>query len=212
MPFATPKPARAQLSDLYDAMADRWQSTIERLGYGAAYSAFFEGLGPLTHRRIADLGTGTGAFAAAYLGACTRKPDACILLDTSAAMLDIARREIAGQGITAHTAVTPLGADIPAPRACDALLAAHVIEHTQDPAHTLSWCRTCLCPGGTLYLAVSRPHWCTALLRWKWGHRAYRPDQMQAILRQAGFTDICHIPFAKGPPSRTSAAYVATAP
>lgn len=209
---ASTSPARKHLSDLYDAMADNWQTTIDRLGYGAAYAGFFAGLGPLEHRRIADLGTGTGAFAAAYLNACARRPETCLLLDTSAPMLDIAVPQIARLGVAPDSVVTPVGAGTPSPGSCDALLAAHVIEHTSDPAQTLTWCRERLCPGGTLYLAVSRPHWCTALLRWKWGHRAFRPTTMQSMLRTVGFTSVRHVPFRTGPPSRTSACYIATAP
>ena len=205
-------PRRRDTHALYDAMAGTWQSTIQRLGYAAAYRDFFAANGRASHKAIADLGTGSGAFADAYLDTCVTRPDKCLLLDTSQAMLDVAVEKVGAHGVLIERICAGVGGDALPRQTCDAVLAAHVIEHLPDPGATLRWCRTRLRPGGTLYLAVSRPHWCTALLRWKWGHRAYRPTEVVALLTQAGFTDVRHVPFRYGPPSRTSAGYVATAP
>jgi len=212
MLFAKRQSPQDRLHDLYDTMAGRWQAGIDKLGYGAAYDGFFGDLSGLDHTVIADIGTGTGAFAAAYLKACETRPALCHLVDTSSEMLMRAQSELGRWGVPMQPACAALGGDRPGPGNCDAVLAAHVIEHADDPIAALGWCRTRLRPGGTLYLAVSRPHWCTALLRWKWGHRAYGPGEMLSMLAQAGFVAPRHVAFRAGPPSRTSAAYVATAP
>jgi SAM-dependent methyltransferase len=94
----------------------------------------------------------------------------------------------------------------------DVVLVAHVIEHLPDTDAALRWILTRLRPGGRLYLSASRPHWCTAILRWKWGHRAFRPEDFVARLSRAGFAEIRHVPYSAGPPSRTSAGYAAVRP
>ena len=67
-------------------------------------------------------------------------------------------------------------------------------------------------PGGRLVLALSKPHWCTALVRWRWGNAAYTPDHAKTMLAQAGFTHITAHPFPSGPPSRVSHGYIARRP
>lgn len=206
-----PSLTRPSLPDLYGRVAETWQGGIERLGYPAAYAALFAAAPPPAPGRMLDLGTGSGAFAAACLRAAPSRPDALTLLDTSAEMLDRAREHLATMGLAPECIHSGIGADALAARTFDTILAAHVIEHLDDPHAALAWCRDRLAPAGQLYLAVSRPHWCTALLRWKWGHRAYRPEVMLEMLSQAGFRGLRHVPFPSGPPSRTSAGYVARA-
>lgn len=199
---------RPSLADLYADVAAGWQAGIERLGYPAAYGALFAAAPPGAPGRVLDLGTGSGAFAEAALRAAGRPAEHLALLDTSREMLVAAEARLAGRApITFHHA--PVGTDALPEAGFDTVLAAHVVEHLGDPAGALRWCRARLAPGGRLYLAVSRPHWCTALLRWKWGHRAYRPEAVLALLKGAGFADARHIAFPAGPPSRTSAGYVA---
>ncbi|MFL4470877.1 hypothetical protein ACERZ8_13650 [Tateyamaria armeniaca] len=61
-------------------------------------------------------------------------------------------------------------------------------------------------------MAISKPHWCTALVRWRWGNAAYPPEHSRAMLERAGFTDIITHPFRTGPPSRVSCGYIARRP
>ncbi|MEP4335214.1 MAG: class I SAM-dependent methyltransferase, partial [Roseobacter sp.] len=63
-----------------------------------------------------------------------------------------------------------------------------------------------------IVMAISKPHWCTALVRWRWGNAAYSPQKARDMLVRAGFRDICAYPFAKGPPSRVSHGYTARRP
>ncbi|MBT8473940.1 MAG: class I SAM-dependent methyltransferase [Alphaproteobacteria bacterium] len=202
---------RPALGALYDAISDRWQAGLDRLGYPAAYAELFRAGPAQAPGRMLDLGTGSGAFAMAALQRCG-PADRVVLLDISDRMLGEAARRLAATGVTVETLAAPVGSDALAPEVFDTVLAAHVIEHLDDVPAALAWCRRRLVSGGHFYLCVSRPHWCTALLRWKWGHRAYAPDRMMALLAGAGFRDIRHVAFSSGPPSRTSAGYIATAP
>jgi ubiquinone/menaquinone biosynthesis C-methylase UbiE len=92
----------------------------------------------------------------------------------------------------------------------DALLAAHLIEHFADPAAALAEMATLLRPGGRLWLVVSKPHWCNAIIWLQWRHRTYGPERVAALLDGAGFVVVEEYAFPSGPPSRTSRGYVAT--
>lgn len=199
------------LAEAYGRAASGWQSTIDRLGYPGAYDSAFAAHPPAHAPRVIDLGTGSGAFAAAYLRAGAPGLLQLDLLDMSAEMLEDARTRLRHAAPVVDTICGGVG-DGDLARRYDTALAAHVFEHLHDPVAALSWTRAHLRPGGRLYLVASRPHWCTALLRWKWGHKAWRVGQMEAMLAAAGFVDIRAHRFPAGPPSRTSAAYMAQAP
>ncbi|MFY0618744.1 MAG: class I SAM-dependent methyltransferase [Shimia sp.] len=201
--------AEAQLSSLYARFSDRWHRDITRLGYPSAYDELIARL-PETSQpsTVLDAGCGTGALAQAWLK--TGQPYSVLtLLDTSQEMLMQARRNLAHvPKIVSLNAA--LGSSEIQPNTCDLVLSAHVIEHLDTPESGLSWFAQCLRPGGQVALSVSKPHWCTALVRWRWGHKAFTPNQVQSMLTAAGFVDIRALPFSKGPPSRTSYGYIAT--
>ena len=193
----------------YAEAAQGWQAGLARLGYPQAYAALFAGAPPAG--RVLDVGTGSGAFAEAFL-AGRPAPERLDLVDPVAEMLDVA-----------GTRLTPLASDIRMIRSglgsatvpeagYDAVLCAHVVEHLDDPAGAVAWLASRVRPGGRLYLSVSRPHWCTALLRWVWGHRAYRPREVTGMLTGAGLAGIELQRYPKGPPSRTSCGYRAIRP
>lgn len=198
----------APLAAMYDRAARSWQAGIDKLGYPGAYDHLMRAVHPEPAERVIDVGTGSGAFAAAYLRAAA-PPRELDLLDPIPAMLREAETRLAGTGPMITSLLGGIGAtDVPE-GAYDTVLTAHVIEHVTDPGAALTWLARRLRPGGRLYLSASRPHWCTALLRWKWGHAAWRPDRMCAMLARAGLTEVSHIPYRAGPPSRTSAGYTA---
>ncbi len=154
-----------------------------------------------------DVGTGTGAFAQSWVNA-HGAPKSLTLTDISPAMLAAAAKRLP----RARTIPTALGAPIPDLPAQDVVICAHVIEHLDDPNMALKWLFEQLVPGGTLVLALSRPHWCTALVRWRWGNAAYTPETARGMLQQAGFNQISSHPFPAGPPARVSCGYIARRP
>lgn len=202
-------PTSTPLALAYDRVATGWQRRIDRLGYPGAYGALFAHLPPAPAGRVLDVGAGSGAFSQALLDA-EHRPRSLDLLDPSAAMLAEAEARLSPRA-PVRTLRAAVGADLSgAPY--DTLLCAHVIEHLDDTGAALRWLRAQLRPGGQLYLAASRPHWCTALLRWKWGHRAFAPVRMTSLLTDAGFASVSGFAFPTGPPRRTSHGYRAERP
>ncbi|MEC8195223.1 MAG: class I SAM-dependent methyltransferase [Pseudomonadota bacterium] len=197
--------ATSDHDQLYSKHAPRWHQRLGKLGYTRAYDHLMAQLPPLPDQvRVLDIGTGSGAFAASF---AKQAPANCqlTLADPNPEMRSEAAAQSQDWPQTVQITDAKLGDRL---GQYDVLLCAHVLEHLEI-APALRWLHQSLAPGGTLVLALSRPHWCTALLRWRWGHRAYRPDQARDHLAAAGFGDIQLIPFPSGPPYRTSHGYIA---
>ena len=207
MAVIDPPRQRGALLRAYDRAAAGWHAGISKLGYPGAYRAFLEACPPDRAGHVLDAGTGSGAFAAAFAESAG-VPERLVLLDPSAPMLAEAGARLRGLGAEPEMVEDGVGAALGDAR-FDVVLCAHVIEHLPDPGAALAWLVGRLAPGGRLYLAASRPHWCTALLRWKWGHRAYRPEEIAAMAAAAG-AEARPFAFPAGPPSRTSMGYVVT--
>ena len=206
--FDTPRPAATGVMQrIYDTAATGWQDGITRLGFLDAYAQLMQATPPTKRARVMDVGTGTGAFAAAWIAA-QGAPRQLTLLDLSPAMLEAAAARLPA----ARSIAAPVGATLAETPPQDVILCAHVIEHLEDPARALTWLHDHLKPGGLLVLALSQPHWCTALVRWRWGNAAYAPDTARQMLSSAGFTEIATHPFTSGPPSRVSCGYIARRP
>lgn len=209
---ATRLTATASIGRFYDRAAQGWQAGIDRIGYDKAYerlaAASLE-YHPLTGiPRILDAGTGTGALARA-LALKARFAMQFDLLDLSPEMLARAKAHVPGRS---RLIAGPLGDGSVAENHYDRVLCGHVIEHCDSPCAALAWLFGRLRPGGTAVFAISQPHWCTALVRWKYGSAAYRPEVVEEMLEQTGFTRIERRPHASGPPSRISCGYLATRP
>ncbi|WP_299625746.1 methyltransferase domain-containing protein [uncultured Tateyamaria sp.] len=199
--------ATGVMQRVYDRAASGWQDGIAQLGFLAAYDHLMAQVDlARPAQRVLDVGTGTGAFATAWT-AHHGQPKHLTLMDISPAMLDIAAARLP----YADTQANALGDKVQTPPQ-DVVLCAHVIEHLDDPSLALTWLFDRLTPGGTLVLAMSRPHWCTALVRWRWGNAAYTPTQATQMLRAAGLQDITPHRFPGGPPARVSCGYTARRP
>lgn len=206
--FRSQRPA---LQDLYAGVAEKWQSGIDRLGFPGAYRSLMHEErrnrpDNFTAGKIADIGTGSGAFARAYLEA-GNQPTQITLSDNCDEMLPIARDNLSDSQAEILCLSSALGEDLP--ESYDILLCAHVVEHTPDAGHAFRWLHDQLRPGGRLILSLSKPHWCTALVRWRWGHKAYTPNETREMLSAAGFSHVQIIPYRSGPPSRVSCGYIA---
>lgn len=190
----------------YNRVAPDWDRKIARLGYPSAYAQLIDAA-QLRHRpaRVLDAGCGSGAFGRALHHAVA--PRQIDLLDNAPAMHQIARQRLLAEGATVGAAYDMLFDPHIDSARYDVVLAAHLLEHLDDPAAALSWFKTVLKPGGVVLLAVSKPHWCTALIRLIWGHRAFQEAEVGQWAHHTGFK-IAPVSFASGPPSRTSMGYV----
>lgn len=189
---------------IYDSVAPFWDRKIGSLGYCAAYREFLKSA-VLPAGRVLDAGTGTGAFACAWLAVGGSRE--LTLLDPSPSMLvraDSAVRacgaepNIVGAVMEDHSPVTPYSV----------ILAAHVIEHSTDPAPAFRRFSDWLGPQGRLVLVVSRPHWCNWLIWLRFRHRWYSEGDIASLGHRAGLRHVATHVFTQGPPSRTSLGYV----
>ena len=203
--------ATSDLDLKYDSAAPVWADKMRLLGYNDAYLGF---LASQTFRappanRVLDIGCGTGAFSDAW--AAIHGPEQDItLLDPSQEMLRRATATLAARGVATHQSKTTLE-DFVLDQPFDCLLAAHVIEHQPDPVAALRHMRAQVRPDGRLWLIVSNPHWCNAIIWFQWRHRAYRPADVTGFLQDAGWAIEAEYAFPSGPPSRTSRGYLARA-
>lgn len=195
------------LGDRYDKAAPRWRDKMRALGYFDAYLGFLADpvLRPEGRGHVIDMGAGTGAFAEAWV-AVHGAPDRLTLVDPSSRMLERGQAALARYGVAAKVVPGRLGDVFPA---ADEVLAAHLIEHFEDPLDALQSLAALLRPGGVLRLVVSKPHWCNAIIWLQWRHRSYGPERTRRLIEAAGLTVVSDYAFPAGPPSRTSRAYVA---
>lgn len=200
------------VKSLYARAADGWQAGIERIGYKEAYHALTRSAviaAPLDGPgKVLDAGAGTGALSFAF-AQNTQHPCHYDLLDLSPEMLNRA-----GNIISASTRqiIGAIGAADLSCQKYDRVLCGHAIEHCDDAQAALAWLFEQLKPGGQAIFAISKPHWCTALVRWKYGSAAFTPDVIEQMLAQVGFVDVQTHPHHSGPPSRLSCGYLATRP
>jgi len=123
-------------------------------------------------------------------------------------MLERAGAALAARDVDAEPALATLE-DFAPQRPFDCLLAAHVIEHVADPVASLARMREFAGKEARLWLIVSKPHWCNAIIWFHWRHRAYRPESVKSMLEKAGWQLEMEYAFPSGPPSRTSRGYLA---
>ncbi len=195
----------------YDAAAPGWADKMRLLGYHDAYLGF---LASETYRaspgnRVVDIGCGTGAFADGWV-AIHGPEQEITLLDPSREMLSRAHASLVRRGVDAVVTDVPLEGFTPE-SPFDCLLAAHVIEHLPDPQPALARMRDLVETGARLWLVVSKPHWCNAIIWLQWRHRAYTRKEVAEALDASGWALESEYAFPSGPPSRTSRGYIARA-
>ena len=205
-----PANSGSPLINLYSRASSKWQSTIERLGYPAAYDELISRSVSTSQCsspvNVLDVGAGTGTFTTALLQSSVAI-DRVDLLEPSPDMLAVAEHRISPNANRLRCFSGRIGSTQVDAGTYDIILCAHVIEHIEDVQAGLAWMKSRLRGQGVLLLAVSKPHWCTSLVRMRWGHAAYSPPSVEQLLVTAGFSQIDSGPFSKGPPSRTSYGY-----
>ncbi|WP_239335848.1 class I SAM-dependent methyltransferase [Ruegeria sp. Ofav3-42] len=198
-----------KLDQKYDAAAPGWADKMRLLGYFDAYLGFLStGSAASLGDNGLDVGCGTGAFAEAR--AVIRPEGRVTLVEPSGKMLDQAERALAKRGVAADTARSRLE-DYQSAEPFDCVLAAHVLEHCEDPTDALRRMRRLAAPAAKLWLVVSKPHWCNAIIWFQWRHRSFRPRRVAQMLEVAGWQLEAEHSFPTGPPSRTSRGYLARA-
>ncbi|MFK7836425.1 MAG: class I SAM-dependent methyltransferase [Sulfitobacter sp.] len=200
----------SSLNDRYATAAPRWSDKMRVLGYYDGYLGFLshQPREAMDTRRVIDVGAGTGAMAEAFV-AVNGPPGEMAVLDPAPGMIAYAQDALAARGVTAKLRIETLDADTQG--SYDVILAAHVIEHFDDPAAALAYLRKLCAPGARLWLVVSKPHWCSVLIWLKWRHRTFQRDEIRTMLEAAGFAVEAPYDFPAGPPSRTSFGVVARA-
>lgn len=200
--------ATARATRRYDTAAPRWGDKMRALGYFDGYLGFLAALQerPIGNAQVVDIGAGTAAFAEAWV-AIYGAPNELALLEPSIAMLKKGQETLGLRGVE-PTLVQGLLGEVDVEPA-DVALAAHVIEHCGDPATALRQMRDMLRPGGRLYLVVSKPHWCNAIIWLQWRHRTFGQAEIVELVQDAGFEIERVYSFPSGPPSRTSRGIVA---
>ncbi|WP_299676279.1 methyltransferase domain-containing protein [uncultured Roseobacter sp.] len=200
----------SDLADRYTAAAPKWSDKMRALGYFDGYLGFLDThrLGASAGLDVVDIGAGTGAMAEAW-AATHGAPGRMALLDPSPAMLAVARAALLRREVVAEVHDSPLETAALGP--FDVLLAAHVIEHFDDPLSALTAMRRLARPDARLFLVVSKPHWCNVIIWLQWRHRTFRSDEISELLLHAGFDVQAHYRFPSGPPSRTSFGILARA-
>ncbi|MEP4194814.1 MAG: class I SAM-dependent methyltransferase [Aliishimia sp.] len=144
----------------YDHAAMRWDRKMRRLGYSKACQQFLPPpIEPM--QPVLDVGTGTGLFADAWL--VTGGSRDLTLVDPSQAMLDVARIRFSAASVAVNSFTSKLE-DYQPKRRFHTVLAAHVVEHFEDPVAAMAKIADCLVPNGRLILVVSKPHWCNWLI------------------------------------------------
>lgn len=213
--FAIGAPSVPALTTAYDRAATTWHRTISKFGFLEAYGDLLADAAdrlPRTEQplRVLDAGSGTAGFSVAFARQIGHAE--FDLLDVSSEMLAKGALTMAVEGMACNQICCDVSTLTQRRNRYDVVLSAHLIEHIGDAATVLADLRSVLTPGGLVVLAVSKPHWCTALVRLRWKNRAYRPKEMRGLLEQSGFEDIETFAFSSGPPSRLSAGYIASAP
>ena len=167
-------------SERYDAAAPKWGDQMRTLGYYDGYLGFLSAPGDrgTPAASVTDVGSGTAAFSEAWV-AIHGAPRRLTLLDPSAGMLRRGQAALQRRDVDAELAQGLLGVIKPDP--ADVVLAAHEIEHCPDPLGALAQMRDLLAPGGHLYLVVSKPHWCKAIIWLQWRHRTFRKDEIASF-------------------------------
>jgi SAM-dependent methyltransferase len=138
----------------YDAVADAYAAKVETAPYNALYErpAMLALLPPVGGRDVLDAGCGTGIYAELLADRGARVAG----VDGSAAMVEHARRRLAGRGVELR--VADLRAPLPfADGSFDGIVSALVLHYLRDWSVPLAEFRRVLRPDGWLAFSTHHP-------------------------------------------------------
>lgn len=188
----------AELAKRYDRVASGWDATLKRLGFNAVYTDLFadlqrdgllDSIGADGH--VLDVGIGTGGLSAALLA---RTPAHITGIDISAAMLEVAEARLNKLGASYTLQLADFDSVACAGRRFDFAMAAHVIEHVENPVVSLACVRRMLLPGGRFLLVITRRGLWGSYLHLKWGIHTATVADVYNWFEQAGFQSVQRVP------------------
>jgi SAM-dependent methyltransferase len=138
----------------YDEIADVYAAKVEDAPFNALYErpAMLNLLPPLDGLRVLDAGCGSGIYAELLTDRGARVTG----IDGSAAMLEHARRRLAGRGVELR--VADLRNPLPfADASFDGIVSALVVHYLRDWSVMLAEFRRVLRPGGWLAFSTHHP-------------------------------------------------------
>lgn len=190
-----------ELDRRYNAAAPNWRRMLEDHGFPAAYRKLATEAPHSRAQRLIDVGSGSGDLSKAYCQV-RQRPIEHVLLDRARSMLDQAQQTFPSaaaiqQDLFEYMHIQPF----------DVTLCAHVIEHCPNPQAAFHHLARITAPGGSLLLAISRPHFCQVFIWLRWRHRWFSADAVKAMGEAAGLELRRTIPFEKGVPARVSQGY-----
>lgn len=188
-------PAPSEIHRLYDGTW-QWHAMVALLGYRRAYVRLFRrlaGEGWLGHSplRVLDCGIGTGWFSLALAQAVSNRLE-IHGVDLSPRMVVRARANL-----RRHLPSVPEdirlgdihGLDYAAER-FDLVMAAHVIEHSPQPAAALREMVRVLRPGAPLLFATMRASCANAVHGLFWRYQSIGADRLAGLMEAAGVTPV----------------------
>jgi len=188
----------ARLAEVMRRRVERGSRPGGILEPGRSWPAWARALGHLLPPlRVADLGCGDGALTAEI----ARWARSVVAVDRDAARLTQARKRLGNQG---RRHVRFLSEDFTnlslKNSSVDLAVLSQALHHTDDPQAALSEAGRILVPGGRLLLLDLAPHredW----VRDKLGHvhLGFKPEELRACLRRAGFIRIMFEDLPRGP-------------
>lgn len=185
----------------YNQLADSWSRRIRRLGFVRAYRSVFRRVArridaPVT--KIADFGIGAGDASMALIRALPARPSSVIGIDASEEMLRVASAGLRQMQLDVTTLCCDMCTTRVPTHSVDVVIAAHSVEHLEDPGAALAEMNRVLVPGGTMVLIMTRCTLPTITLEASWPIHCVRSDLLQQDLAGRHYEEIAilRFPFA----------------